>query len=104
MRSLKKFQRHIDRNVPRKPGLVGGVKGPQYEMKLPYREAPACPGSLAQTSRRGIMMRLDQKVAMITGGSRGMGKQMALTFAGHGADIVIGDILEMDGLHKKSRL
>lgn len=42
------------------------------------------------------MMRLDKKVAMITGGSRGMGKQMALTFAGHGADIVIGDILEMD--------
>jgi NAD(P)-dependent dehydrogenase (short-subunit alcohol dehydrogenase family) len=40
-------------------------------------------------------MRLDKKVAMITGGARGMGKQMALTFAGHGADIVIGDILEM---------
>jgi 3-oxoacyl-[acyl-carrier protein] reductase len=41
-------------------------------------------------------MKLDQRVAMITGGARGMGKQMALTFASNGADIVIGDILDMD--------
>ena len=42
------------------------------------------------------MEKLAQKVAVITGGARGIGKQIALTFAGEGADIVIGDIIEME--------
>jgi 3-oxoacyl-[acyl-carrier protein] reductase len=42
------------------------------------------------------MGKLDNKVAVITGGARGMGKQIALTFAIEGADVVIGDVLEMD--------
>jgi NAD(P)-dependent dehydrogenase (short-subunit alcohol dehydrogenase family) len=35
------------------------------------------------------MFRLDGKVALVTGGSRGLGKQMVLAFARVGADIVI---------------
>ena len=42
------------------------------------------------------MKKLAQKVAVITGGARGIGKQIALTLAGEGADIVIGDIIEME--------
>jgi 3-oxoacyl-[acyl-carrier protein] reductase len=41
------------------------------------------------------MGKLSQRVAVITGGARGIGKQIALTFAKEGADIVIGDVIEM---------
>ena len=35
------------------------------------------------------MSDLSGKVAVVTGGSRGMGKEMILAFAQHGADVVI---------------
>jgi 3-oxoacyl-[acyl-carrier protein] reductase len=37
-------------------------------------------------------MRLENKVALVTGGGRGIGKQIALTLAQEGADIVIWDV------------
>src|SRR3989338_8323789 len=37
-------------------------------------------------------MRLENKVAFITGGAQGIGREIALTFASEGADIVVGDI------------
>jgi NAD(P)-dependent dehydrogenase (short-subunit alcohol dehydrogenase family) len=42
-------------------------------------------------------MRLAGKVALISGGARGMGAAEAILFAREGARVVIGDILDSDG-------
>ena len=42
-------------------------------------------------------MRLDNKVALISGGARGMGATEARMFAQEGAKVVIGDVLEEEG-------
>jgi NAD(P)-dependent dehydrogenase (short-subunit alcohol dehydrogenase family) len=42
-------------------------------------------------------MRLDGKVALISGGARGMGAAEARLFAREGARVVVGDVLEAEG-------
>ena len=44
------------------------------------------------------LFRLDGRVAIVTGGGRGLGRAMAVAFAHHGADVVIAEI---DPQHQK---
>ena len=48
-------------------------------------------------------MRLENKVALISGGARGMGAVEAHMFVSEGAKVVIGDVLEEQGARPKPR-
>ena len=49
-------------------------------------------------------MRLENKVALISGGARGMGAVEARLFSSEGAKVVIGDILEEDGRRTEAEI
>ena len=49
-------------------------------------------------------MRLEGKVALISGGSRGQGAAEAKLFAREGAAVVIGDILDEEGLKLEAEI
>ena len=49
-------------------------------------------------------MRLEGKVALISGGARGMGAVEARLFAKEGAGVVLGDVLEVEGRKVESEI
>lgn len=49
-------------------------------------------------------MRLENKVALISGGARGMGAAEAILFSGEGAKVVIGDVLEDEGRQTEAQI
>src|SRR5882672_12738029 len=51
----------------------------------------------SESTRRQSMSRLNNKVAIVTGGARGMGAATCRVFAAEGAKVVIADVLDEDG-------
>ena len=49
------------------------------------------------------MLRLENKVALISGGSKGQGAAEAQLFASEGAKVIFGDILDAEGLKIESK-
>ncbi len=49
-------------------------------------------------------MRLENKVAFVSGGARGMGAEEAKLFAREGAKVVIGDVLEAEGKQTEAEI
>jgi cyclopentanol dehydrogenase len=49
-------------------------------------------------------MRLENKVALISGGARGMGAAEAILFASEAAKVVIGDVLEDEGRQTEAQI
>ncbi len=49
-------------------------------------------------------MRLENKVAFVSGGARGMGAAEAKMFAREGAKVVIGDVLDDDGRQTEAEI
>ncbi len=45
-------------------------------------------------------MRLDNKVAVVTGGSKGIGMEIALKFANEGAKVIVADMTELSFQHE----
>ena len=50
------------------------------------------------------MGRLSGKVAIISGGARGQGAEEARLFASEGAKVIIGDILDSEGIQVESEI
>ena len=50
------------------------------------------------------MLRLENKVALISGGSKGQGAAEAQLFASEGAKVIFGDILDAEGLKIESKI
>ena len=49
-------------------------------------------------------MRMENKVALISGGARAMGAAEAILFASEGAKVVIGDVLEDEGRQTEAQI
>jgi len=90
------------RNVLRGAGLAAGVLMAGAASALPFDSAPATVNGgpmprppadrTAAAIRPGRGTALEGKVAVVTGGARGIGRAIAVEYAANGADVIVLDI------------
>src|SRR5262245_224564 len=99
------------------PRNRGGRPGVRHRVRVSRTPPRACqrgrraptgydrlPHDLRARQERGVMGKLDGKVALISGGGRGQGAAEADTFAREGARVVFGDILDAEGRKVESAI
>jgi NAD(P)-dependent dehydrogenase (short-subunit alcohol dehydrogenase family) len=103
-----RFMHRGDKLVPPRGPRGSGPQPPPFppqEQEPPGRPAPlAAPGpDHGETSHRGLG-RLEDRVALVSGGDSGIGRAVALAFAREGANIAISYLDEHDDARETQRL
>src|SRR6202034_447618 len=65
-------------------------------LTLSARSGPESVSARMPNRGSAVAGKLDGKIAIVTGGARGIGGQIAAAFAAEGADVVIADVLGAD--------
>src|SRR5690606_30181853 len=89
---------HSGPNLTKQRQPRPGATRPEERTAAPSARRPA--GDLTRRQREHLVLRglLNDKVAVITGAGRGIGRAAALLFAEHGANVVVNDLgAERDG-------
>lgn len=77
---------------------------PQHQEQRPGSESEMTPAPVADDPKYKAAGKLQNKVALITGGDSGIGRAVAIAFAKEGADVAVSYLCEDEDAHETRRL